>query len=87
MKKMLIGTLGLGLVIGAMGITSFANEKKQNISDVNLNNEYQSEATFKVLNQETNKYEQIDNADYNSDTPNQNNRPQYMNPGSCCSYN
>lgn len=87
MKKRLIGTLGLGLVIGAMGITSFANEKDQNISYANLNNAAQSEATFKVLNQETNKYEQIDTNQYNENIPNQNNRPQYMNPGNCCNYN
>lgn len=87
MKKKVIGTLGLGLVIGAMGITSFANERGQNISDVDLNNEVQNEATFKVLNQETNQYEQIDTTEYNANTQNQNNRPQYINPGSCCNYN
>ncbi|MBO3443774.1 hypothetical protein [Clostridium sp. CCUG 7971] len=87
MKKKLICTLGLGLVIGAMGITSFANEKSQNISDVNLNNAVQNEATFKVLNKEKNQYEQIDNNEYNSNTQNSNNRPQYMNPANCCNYN
>lgn len=84
---MLIGTLVLGLVIGAMGVTSFANENSQNISDINLNNVVQNEATFKVLNKENNKYEQIDNTEYNSKTQNLNNRPQYMNPANCCNYN
>lgn len=87
MKKKLIGTLGLGLVIGAMGITSFANEKGQNISDVDLNNAVQNEATFKVLNQETNQYEQIETTEYNANTPNQDNRTQYINPGNCYNYN
>ena len=87
MKKMLIGTLGLGLVIGAMGVTSFANENSQNISDINLNNAVQNEATFKVLNKENNKYEQIDNTEYNSKTQNLNNRTQYINPANCCNYN
>lgn len=85
MKK-IIGTLGMGLVIGAMSMTSFANERNANVSDVDLNNRVNAESTFKVINQETTQYQNLDNNN-NSNTPNQGNRNQYMNPANCCAYN
>ena len=58
MKKSLIGTLALGLVIGvvALGVKAFANEKE--------NSSAQGESQFKVLNQETNKFEKLDDSEY-----------------------
>lgn len=86
MKKIIIGTLGMGLVIGAMSMTSFANERNVNVSDVDLNNTVNAESTFKVINQETTQYQKLDNNN-NSNIPNQVNRNQYMNPANCCAYN
>lgn len=85
MKK-IVTTLGLGLVIWAMGMNVFANEK-ENTQDVNLNNQYKNEASFKVLNQETSSNPQINTLDNNENNDNYTNRGQYMNQGSCCNYN
>ena len=72
MKKSLIGTLALGLVIGvvALGVKAFANEKEVAtqsfttnvnpvVSNIDQNSSAQGESQFKVLNQETNKFEKI----------------------------
>ena len=72
MKKSLIGTLALGLIIGtgALTVKSFANERtvdtqlfvnKTNpvVSTTDNQSSYQQDAGFKVLNQETNQFEQI----------------------------
>lgn len=85
MKKALIGTLALGLVIGAgaLGSKSFANEQEfanPTISNIEQNNLVQDQAQFKVLNQETNQFETLDNSEYGG--PNSNNN--YRN---CCQYN
>ena len=66
MKKSLIGTLALGLVIGvgALGVKAFANEKEVAtqsfttnvnpvVSNIDQNSSAQGESQFKVLNQET----------------------------------
>ena len=74
MKKSLIGTLALGLIIGtgALTVKSFANERtvdtqlfvnKTNpvVSTTDNQSSYQQDAGFKVLNQETKwSYNQID---------------------------
>lgn len=85
MKK-IVTTLGLGLVIGAMGMNVFANDK-ENIQDVDLNNQYRNEASFKVLNKEISNDPQINKLDNNKNNYNYTNRGQYMNPGNCCNYN
>ena len=90
MKKSLIGTLGLGLIIGtgALTVKSFANERtvdtqlfvnKTNpvVSTTDNQSSYQQDAGFKVLNQETNQFEQIDDSNYRNSNPNY---------GQCCPY-
>ena len=95
MKKSLIGTLALGLIIGiennilgAKVVKSFANERtvdtqlfvnKTNpvVSTTDNQSSYQQDAGFKVLNQETNQFEQIDDSNYRNSNPNY---------GQCCSY-
>mgnify|MGYP003521701437 FL=1 len=77
MKKSLIGTLALGLVIGvvALGVKAFANEKEVAtqsfttnvnpvVSNIDQNSSAQGESQFKVLNQETNKFEKLDDSEY-----------------------
>lgn len=63
MKKLVIGALGLGLIIGAMSINSFANEKI-------VSNTSQGNADFMVLNKDTNQFENVDNSDYINSNPN-----------------
>ena len=90
MKKSLIGTLALGLIIGtgALTVKSFVNERtvdtqlfvnKTNpvVSTTDNQSSYQQDAGFKVLNQETNQFEQIDDSNYRNSNPNY---------GQCCPY-
>ena len=85
MKKSLIGALALGLVIGAgtMGATSFASEKEYSnnvnpaVSYTEQSNITQGDSEFKVLNQESNKFEKTDDSQYRNSNPN------YRN---CCPY-
>ena len=87
MKKLLIVTLGLGIVLGGLGMKSFANTKEfageqsytntleEQVQNVNyINNE---KAQIKVLNEQTNEYELLDDSQYNSYDSNR---------GSCCPY-
>ena len=91
MKKSLIGILSLGLVIGVgtVGVKSFANEKEVAtqsftnsvnpvVSNIDQKSSNQSEASFKVLNQETNEFETLDSNDYNNYNTNYGQ--------GCCSY-
>ena len=77
MKKSLIGTLALGLVIGvgALGVKAFTNEKEVAtqsfttnvnpvVSNIDQNSSAQGESQFKVLNKETNKFEKLDDSEY-----------------------
>ncbi|KGJ50729.1 MULTISPECIES: hypothetical protein [Paraclostridium] len=95
MKKSLIGSLALGLVIGAgvMGATSFANEKEasvkafsnnenQIVSTIDQNSSTQGDAQFKVLNQETKQFEKVDDSEYRNSNPNYGQGCPHMNYGS-----
>lgn len=91
MKKSLIGTLAIGLIIGgALTVNSFANEKQAEtqvftntanpvVTTTNQQDLPQAENQFRVLNQETNQFEQLDDSSYRN----------YNNNGyaSCCQYN
>ena len=83
MKKSLIGTLALGLIIGtgALTVKSFANERTVDtqlfVNTTDNQSSYQQDAGFKVLNQETNQFEQIDDSNYRNSNPNY---------GQCCPY-
>ena len=92
MKRSLIGVLALGLVMGAgaMGVTAFANEKEVAIqaftnnenpvvSNVDQSSSTQGDAQFKVLNQETNKFEKLDDSEYRNSNSNYRNCCSYMN--------
>lgn len=88
MKKALIGTLGLGLVIGAMSISSFANEKESSnaqlptgTSNQVLSSTSQGNADFMVLNKETNQFENLDDSDYRNANPNYGQSCPHMNFG------
>ena len=83
MKKSLIGILSLGLVIGVgtVGVKSFANEREvgtqsftSNVNSVTSNIEQNAynkgEVSFKVLNQETNKFETLDDNNYSNNNAN-----------------
>lgn len=80
MKKSLIGTLALGLIIGAGALTvkSFADENqfttKNSINQIestaNQSNFTQGGTEFKVLNQETNQFETLDDSNYRNSNPN-----------------
>ena len=83
MKKSLIGTLALGLIIGsgALTVKSFADEsqfttqafnnyRNQIEPTANQSNLTQGEAEFKVLNQETNQFEKLDDSNYRNSNPN-----------------
>lgn len=61
MKKSLIGTLALGLIIGSgvLTVNSFADEKVP-----------QGDAEFKVLNQETSQFEKLDDNQYRNNNYN-----------------
>lgn len=84
MKKLLIGTLGLGLVIGAFGMNVFANDNTS-VSDQIYNNSVatisadqdnaQNNAQFETLYQKADKIETLDSSQY---TNGQNNKNQYQ---------
>ncbi len=49
MKKLLISTLGVGIVIGAMGMTAFANSKDTTqVKDIDLNEKFKVNSTMQV---------------------------------------
>lgn len=88
MKKSIISTLALGLIVGAgaMTINSFANEREVNTMGYtnapsmmtnNQQNTPQGEAGFKVLNEETNTFEKLDDSQYRNNN---------QGLGSCCSF-
>lgn len=94
MKKSLIGALALGLVIGAgaMGVTTFANEKvvatqaftnnaNPVVSNIDQNSSIQGDSQFKVLNQKTSQFEKLDDSEYRNSNTNYRNCCSYMNYG------
>lgn len=84
MKKSLIGTLGLGLVLGAFGMNVFANDNTS-VSDQIYNNNVatisadqynaQNNAQFETLYQKADKIETLYSNQY---TNGQNNKNQYQ---------
>ncbi|MEF9992676.1 MAG: hypothetical protein RRZ84_08965 [Romboutsia sp.] len=79
MKKSLIGTLALGLIIGAGALTvkSFADENQvtskvfnSSINQIESTTNESNSTGFKVLNQETSQFEQLDDSDYRNSNPN-----------------
>lgn len=77
MKKMLIGTLGLGLVLGALGMNVFANDiaplddqiyRNNTSSAINTSNQgtVQDSAKFETLYQNTSQVETLDNNSNNN---------------------
>lgn len=94
MKKSLIGTLALGVILGASVLTvkSFADENQfttqafnnsinQIESTANQLSLNKQDAEFKVLNQETNQFEKLDDSNYRNSNPNYGQGCPHMNYG------
>ena len=58
-------------------IQLFVNKTNPVVSTTDNQSSYQQDAGFKVLNQETNQFEQIDDSNYRNSNPNY---------GQCCPY-
>ena len=93
MKKSLIGTLGLGLVLGSLGMNVFANDRaplddqiyrNNTNSAINTSNQgtAQESAKFETLYQNISQAETLDNNSNNNletNSPDRNNQNNYNN--------
>ena len=87
MNKLTIVTVGLGIVLGGLGMKSFYNTREfvgtqsyintlgEQVQNVDYSNN--EKAQFKVLNEQTNEYELLDDSQY---------RNYGSNRASCCPY-